>query len=93
VSVQNPTEYAMLVEVSGAHGGWLPIGTIDRHASTSFGQVYDVGDAWRFRVTSQAHDGGTFRLSRAQLERSGWHVRIPQHIVDALRSDGIQATP
>jgi hypothetical protein len=94
VTVDNPTDFGMLVEVSNGRGdGWLPIGSVVRHGSTSFGQVYDVGDVWRFRVWSQTEDGGTFRVTRAQLERTGWHVRIPERVGDALRDAGTHPQP
>jgi hypothetical protein len=94
LTVDNPTDYAMLVEVSGGQGdGWLPIGTIDRRGPTTFAQLYDVGKVWRFRVSAQTENGGTFSVSRAQLARANWRVRIPDRVGDDLRANGVAEQP
>jgi hypothetical protein len=94
ITVDNRSGYALLVEVSDAHGdSWLPVGTIDRKGSTSFEQVYDVGDAWQFRLTAQTVGLGTVRVSRSQLERSNWHVEIPKGLGDPLRERAVAAQP
>ena len=93
ITFQNPTQYELMVEVSNGHGGWLPLGTIDRHGATAFGEVYDVGDAWDVRVFAQGEAAGRFRVTRDQLERSHWRVQIPTRVGDALRTSGVAPQP
>jgi hypothetical protein len=94
LTFQNPTPYELTVEVSNGHGdGWLPLGTIDRRSSTQFGEIYDVGDGWEFRVWAQGAEAGRFRLTRAQLEQSGWRVQVPRQIGDDLTAAGVERQP
>ena len=95
LTFQNPTPYQLLVEVSNGHGdGWLPLGTVDRTASTQFGEVYDVGDDWQFRVWAQGESAGRLpRVTRSQLEQSGWRVQIPREIGDDLVAAGVARQP
>ena len=94
VTFQNPTPYELTVEASGAHGdGWLQLGTIDRRSATQVGEVYDVGGTWEFRVWAQGQEAGRFRLTRAQLEQSGWKVQIPRKIGDDLTAAGVARQP
>ena len=94
ITVDNRSGYALLVEVSDRHGdSWLPVGTISRNGSTSFEQVYDVGNEWQFRLTAQTVGIGTVRVTRAQLDRSNWHVEIPSRLGDTLRARAVAAQP
>jgi hypothetical protein len=91
--VENPTGYSLLVEVTDGHGhGWMPLGTIDPRAPTSFERVHDVGDVWQFRAWTQARIAGTFRVSRAQLDHDGWRVTVPQRLEASLRARSVPPT-
>ena len=94
ITVDNHSGYGVLVEVSDAHGtSWSPVGTVGRNGSTSFEQVYDVGNVWQFRLTAQTVGLGTVRVSRSQLERAGWHVDLPTRLGDTLRSRAVAPQP
>lgn len=94
VNVENSTPYDVLVEVSSGRGdGWLPLGTAEQHRSTQFGQVYDVGDDWHFRVWAQGDLAGRFDVTRSQLEHAGWQVEIPRRIGDELAARGVARQP
>ena len=94
ITVDNHSGYALLVEASDGHGtSWLPLGTIDGNGSTSFEQIYDLGNEWQFRLTAQTVGLGTVRISRSQLERSDWHVDIPARLGDTLRARAVSAQP
>jgi len=94
VTFQNSTPYELTIEASGGHGdGWLPLGTIDRRSATPVGEVYDMGATWEFRVWAQGQEAGRFRLTRAQLEQSGWKVQIPRKIGDDLTAAGVERQP
>jgi len=93
LTFDNPTPYQLSVEVAGEHDGWLPLGSIERGQSTTVGDVYDVGDVWNVRFFTQGEPAGHLRVTRAQLERSGWHVKIPRRVGDALQASGVERQP
>jgi hypothetical protein len=94
LTFENPTPYGLTLEVSDGHGhGWLPIGTVDRHTSTHFGEVYDIGRDWQFRVSVQGDVAGRFQVTRAELEQAGWHVQIPRQVGDDLTAAGVARQP
>ena len=92
---QNPTPYELLVEVSNGHGdGWLPLGTVDRHRSTQFGQVYDIGDNWQFRVWAQGERAGRFRRHPVATRAVGMAGRDPPpHRRPPRRAPGSRGSP
>jgi hypothetical protein len=94
ITVDNPSNYEMLVEASNGRGdGWLSLGTADHRGPTEFEQVYDIGDVWKFRVSAQGQDLGTFQRTRAQLEQAHWHVALPHRMGDALQAAGVPPQP
>jgi hypothetical protein len=94
VTVDNPTPYQFTVEVSkSTTDGWLPLGTVDRSGATQFGEVYDIGDAWTVRVSTQGEIVGEFRVTRARLEQSHWRLQIPRKMGDDLRAGGVPLQP
>ena len=94
VSLENPTRYALEVEVTGAQrDGWLRLGTAERGATTVAPRVLDQGDTWIFHFESQGLDGGELSFSKDDLVRSGWRVVISRAIADRLTSQGASPTP
>lgn len=89
LTVVNPSPYEMVVDVRGADGGgWLSLGFIEQHTTSALKEVLDQGQAWTFRVKAQGRQGGTFTLTRAHLDTSGWRLTVPPRIVTALREAG-----
>ena len=93
LTFHNPTDYQLAAEVSDGTKGWLPLGSLDGRASTSVGEVYDLGDVWNVRLFTQGRPAGHLRLTRAQLERSHWNVQIPRQIGDQLQAAGVVRQP
>jgi hypothetical protein len=94
VSLENRSDYAMEVEVTGARrDGWLRLGTAERGSTTIVSDVVDQGDEWIFRFGSQGLDGGETRVGRAELVRDGWRVTIPDSIAAHLAALGAPPTP
>jgi hypothetical protein len=94
VSLENRSDYAMEVEVTGARrDGWLRLGTAERGSTTIVSDVVDQGDEWIFRFGSQGLDGGETRVGRAELVRDGWRVTIPDSIAAHLAAQGAPPTP
>ena len=94
ITFRNPTTYDITVEVRGAEDdGWMPVATAGRRSTTVAEAVYDIGDTWIFRFTSQNEEGGQFRLTRHDLQRAGWIVLIPGSVEDQLRAKGAPLPP
>ena len=89
ISFDNPTPYDITVASNdGNDTAWTPVGTVEAGESVTFERVYDQGDEWVFRFSSQGRDAGELARARAQLEESGWQVAVPASVGAALRADG-----
>jgi hypothetical protein len=90
LTVVNPSPYEMAIDVRGpAGGGWLSLGFIEEGTTTDVQEVLDQGRAWSFRVKAQGREGGTFTLTRARLEVTGWRLTVPARITAALQAAGV----
>ena len=84
VTVVNPTAYDIGVEVTdGDRKGWLALGDARDRTATSFQEVLDQGDVWVVRFADG--EAGELRLTRDDLERSGWRVELPPGTEARLR--------
>ena len=88
IGFDNPTAYDITVEASDDGVGWTPVGTVKAGESISFERVYDQGDEWTFRFSSQGRDAGEVARTRAQLEVDDWQVAIPASVGATLAADG-----
>ncbi len=89
ISFENPTPYDITVAANdGDDTDWTPVGTVEAGESVIFERVYDQGDQWVFRFSSQGRDAGELARTRAQLEEAGWQVAIPASVGATLRADG-----
>ena len=88
IGFDNPTAYDITVEASDDGAGWTPVGTVKAGESVTFERVYDQGDAWTFRFSSQGRDAGEVERTRDQLEQDDWQVAIPESVGEALAADG-----
>ena len=94
ITFENPTVYALEIEVgSGAGGGWASAGSVRQKSTTDVSEVIDQGDVWVFRFDSQGKSGGELRLSRTELEASGWRVSIPDEVGSRLAAAGAPPNP
>jgi hypothetical protein len=86
LTVSNPSEFNVLVEVSdGDARGWTAASTA-RHDGEN---VIDQGDAWTLRFTIGSIAGDPVPLSRDELVSSGWYVEVPQAVIDHARNAGV----
>ena len=90
VTVVNQSDLELDVDTAAPGGGWTPAGVALPDGVSSFHDVIDHGDAWAFRVSNGGHDM-VFRVSRHQLQRSGWRVTVPASVQADLDVDA--ATP
>lgn len=94
ITFENPTAYALDIEVSsGAAGGWTSAGSVRQRSTADVSEVIDQGDLWVFRFDSQGESGGELQLSRTALEASGWRVSIPDEVGARLALAGAPPTP
>lgn len=94
ITFENPTAYALDIEVSsGAAGGWTSAGSVRQRSTGEVSEVIDQGDVWVFRFDSQGASGGQLQLSRTELEAAGWRVSIPAEVGARLATAGAPPTP
>jgi hypothetical protein len=94
ITFENPTPYALDVEVSpGPGAGWTSAGSVRQLSTADVQEVIDQGEVWIFRFDSQGETGGELRLSRADLAASNWHVVVPTEVGRRLAEAGAPPTP
>ena len=94
ITFENPTVYALDIEVtSGPGAGLTSAGSVRQKSTADVFEVLDQGDVWIFRFDSQGATGGEVRLSRTELEATGWKVRIPDEVGKRLADAGAPPTP
>ncbi len=94
ITFENPTVYALDIEVNPGTGtGWTSAGSVRQKSNAEVREVIDQGDVWLFRFDSQGASGGELRLTRAELEASGWTVSIPAEVGTRLAEAGAPPTP
>ena len=94
LTFENPTAYAIDIEVSaGSSSGWTSAGSVRQRSTADVTEVIDQGDVWLFRFDSQGETGGELRLTRSELEASGWRIVIPTEVGARLIEAGAPPTP
>ena len=93
ITVTNPTDYDIAIQVRGSSGGWMALSTVGRHSVATIHDVIDQGDSWTFRLTAQGRSGGDHRLERDELEASGWNFDIEPGVELILRDAGAAPPP
>ena len=94
VRIDNPTGFDIHVDISERDApSRLPLGVAGQQCTTDFEDVIDPGSTWVMRFTTQGRDAGEFTVSRTELERDGWTVRVPDEVVDRLASAGAPPAP
>jgi hypothetical protein len=94
LTFENHTAYALDIEVSPGTGtGWTSAGSVRQQSTADVNEVVDQGDVWLFRFDSQGQPGGQLRLTRAELQSSGWRVVVPDEVGTRLAGAGAPPTP
>lgn len=94
ISIVNPSEYDIQVEVSGDEGkSSMILTTAGQKATTAAVDVVDQGPSWVFRFSAQGRDGGELRITRAVLKQAGWTVGVPEAVIERLRQQGAPPSP
>jgi hypothetical protein len=94
LTFDNPTDYALAIEVRPAGDpAWTSAGSVAQRSTGVVEEVVDQGELWVFRFDSQGRSGGELRLTRAELEQSGWRVEVPHEVGARLAQNGAPPTP
>jgi hypothetical protein len=91
VTINNPHEWSAAVEVSDERQqGWVGLGIVNKGVTHPFEEVLDQGRTWVFRFSYAGVDGGELRVSRADLQRSGWKIAVPDEFATRMREAGLE---
>lgn len=86
VTIVNGTEFDLGVEVTGPdRTGWLPLALVPAGSETVVEEVADQGAMWVFRFRHWGDPVGELSIARAELERDGWRVAVPEDVGERLR--------
>lgn len=90
LTVENPHQWNVSVTVTGADGeGSLAVGSLGRETTQTFDGIIDQGERWIFSFGYGGVDGGDIELSRAELDRAGWEIRVPDAFSHRMRTAGV----
>jgi hypothetical protein len=77
VTIVNPVEDAVDVDVRQPGGPWLPLAAVDAQSTTTVYDVVDASGPWIVRFTVSDEALATMRLSHERLERANWRIVVP----------------
>ena len=94
LTIENPTAYALDVEVrAAADSAWTSAGFVPQRSTAVVEEVVDQGAVWVFRFDSQGRSGGELQMTRSELEDAGWRVTVPADVGKRLAESGAPPTP
>ena len=89
ITIVNSTEYDIDVDVTGQdRQGWLPLAIVEARSEDAVEDVIDQGEVWIFRFEHFGDSIDELRLTREELEGSGWRVEIPPEVGQRLQELG-----
>ena len=77
VTVVNPMEQAVDVDVKAPGGPWLPVAVVDAKTTTTVTDVVDVGGPWIIRYRSAGETFSVVRRSHDDLVHNHWRIVVP----------------
>lgn len=90
ITITNPHQWSAGVEAAGEdRKGWVGIGVVDATATQTFGKILDQGRVWAFRFSYAGVGGGELVVPRADLQRSGWKITLPDEFAERMRAAGV----
>lgn len=94
LTVENPTDFPLDVEVSGVDGeSWLGVGIVGARSTKEFTDVIDQGATWVFRFSGQGETSSQHRYSRQEMVAEDWTLVVPRSVGDELRASGVEPPP
>ena len=86
IAVANPTDYDLEIHVTGEdREGWLPMIIVEARSEDVVRGVIDQGEVWIFQFRHLGDSMGESSLSREELERSGWRLKVPREVEERLQ--------
>lgn len=90
ITVTNPHEWPANVEAAGENRqGWVGMGAVDATGTRAFEEILDQERLWVFRFSYAGVDAGELMISRADLQRSGWRITVPDEFANRLGAAGV----
>jgi hypothetical protein len=77
VTVVNPVEQGVDVDVKEPGGPWLPLVAVEPKSTTTVYDVVDVGGPWIIRYSISGDVLSEVRRSHDDLEHAGWRITVP----------------
>ena len=77
VTVVNPVEQAVDVDVKQPGGPWLPLAAVEPQSTTTVFDVVDGGGPWIVRYRVSDHVLAQVRRSHKSLEHEHWRIVVP----------------
>ncbi len=71
----------------------MAVTTARRNGTTVAQDVYDIGDVWVFRFTTQGQEGGEVRVTRSEPAGDEWHLGIPERVGVQLHAKSAPEPP
>jgi len=94
ITIDNPSDYAVTIEATGADGtGWTAVAIVDPHSTRVAREVIDQGPVWSLRFSSQGVEFTDHEMTRRDLAAADWHYSIPAEIGDQLAESGVPQSP
>jgi hypothetical protein len=84
IRVDNGTGAFVTIHAAGRTGGWVGLGTVDPMTHTTFDEVSDQGELWRFKLSVGPDQIGELRRTGRQLQDAAWRITIPPNDADGL---------
>lgn len=88
ITVTNPTDFSLRVQVSGGDDSWLGLGTVAATDEHVFESVIDQGSIWVFEFHHANDLAARVETSRAALSDSDWEISIPAEAGERLTELG-----
>lgn len=93
IEIENPTDYDLVVGVSGdGAGSRLQLGIAKKGGDSVTEQVIDLGEDWIFTFEYLGEEAGSISVKRSELERANWRLVIPTEIGSRLKEKGVPAS-
>jgi hypothetical protein len=77
VTVVNPVEQGVDVDVKQPGGSWLPLAAVEPQSTTAVYDVVDVGGPWIIRYSISGEVLAQVERSHDDLARAHWRITVP----------------
>jgi len=94
VRVDNPTGYVIHVELGTPESGSrLLLGPAVQSCVSDFHAVIEQGSTWVVSLRTQGRAAGELTVTRDELARDNWTIRIPASLTGELQAESVPLPP